>query len=139
MRRRGVWESLATRAASTEPVLVDARLAEEAFGPVLDLPRLLAEESHVIVYFSRYNASLPFHGGTIRYDYNRLGATAGVKIDCGCRCMRCRSSNLESVRVGEVEDDGYFDMHHTCAECGAHFDHLEGVVFKACDACGYES
>lgn len=57
---------------------------------------------------------------------------------CGCRCIRCKSRNLSSVRVGHVEPDGYYDMHHTCGSCGAHFDHLEGVVFDACDACGYD-
>ena len=40
--------------------------------------------------------------------------------------------------MGHVEADGYCDMHHTCGACGAHFDHLEGVVFDACDACGYD-
>lgn len=40
--------------------------------------------------------------------------------------------------MGNVEADGYCDMHHTCGACGAHFDHLEGVVFDACDTCGYE-
>ena len=43
------------------------------------------------------------------------------------------------MRVGHAEADGYCDMHHTCRACGAHFDHLEGVVFDACDACGYDA
>ena len=61
----------------------------------------------------------------------------GEGAACGCRCIRCKSRDLTSLRVGPVESDGYYDMHHTCGSCGAHFDHLEGVVFDACDACGY--
>lgn len=43
------------------------------------------------------------------------------------------------MRVGHAEADGYYDMHHTCGACGIHFDHLEGVVFDACGACGYDA
>ncbi len=57
-------------------------------------------------------------------------------MECGCHCIRCGSTRLESARVGDVEPDGYYDMHHTCNDCGAHFDHLEGDVFERCDACG---
>ena len=58
---------------------------------------------------------------------------------CGCRCIRCKGTELKSRRIGPADADGYYDMHHTCASCNAHFDHLEGVVFDACDACGYDS
>lgn len=50
--------------------------------------------------------------------------------------MACGSGLLESRRVGDVEPDGYYDMHHTCRECGAHFDHLEGDTFERCETCG---
>ncbi len=65
------------------------------------------------------------------------GMATRVETGCGCRCIRCKSGDLESMQVGKREDDGYFEMHHTCRGCNAHFDHLEGVVFEACDVCGY--
>lgn len=58
---------------------------------------------------------------------------------CGCRCIRCKSADLKSHRIGPADADGYYDMHHTCGACGAHFDHLEGVVFDACDVCCYDN
>ena len=39
--------------------------------------------------------------------------------------------------VGEPEEDGYYDMHHTCADCNTHFDHLEGETFAVCQVCGF--
>ena len=36
-----------------------------------------------------------------------------MKIECGCHCIKCKSTDLESNRIGEVEEDGYYDMHHT--------------------------
>lgn len=62
-----------------------------------------------------------------------------VKVGCGCHCIRCGSTALESGRVGKVEEDGYFDMHHTCMDCNAHFDHLDGETFDRCERCGYGS
>ena len=62
-----------------------------------------------------------------------------MKFECGCHCIRCKGVNLESSRVGEVEPDGYFDVHHTCKDCNAHFDHLDGQIFDRCKICGYES
>ena len=59
-------------------------------------------------------------------------------MSCSCRCISCGSVDLESKQVSESEDDGYFDMHHTCKKCKTHFDHLEGNVFKSCNICGYE-
>lgn len=59
-------------------------------------------------------------------------------MECGCHCIRCGSIQLESFRVGDVEQDGYFDMHHTCVQCGTHFDHLEGDTFERCQTCGAE-
>ncbi len=61
-----------------------------------------------------------------------------MRTDCGCHCMKCGGTDLESRQTGR-EEDGYFDMHHTCRGCNAHFDHLEGTMFDACDACGYPS
>lgn len=60
-----------------------------------------------------------------------------MRVDCGCRCIRCKGTDLESHRTGGTEADGYFDMHHTCKECGAHFDHLDGETFSECEKCGY--
>ena len=61
-----------------------------------------------------------------------------MKIECGCHCISCGSTDMESNRVGEVEQDGYFDMHHTCNNCHTHFDHLDGQTFDSCEKCGYE-
>ncbi|MBI1828192.1 MAG: hypothetical protein HY222_07950 [Thaumarchaeota archaeon] len=60
-------------------------------------------------------------------------------MQCGCHCIKCGSTDLKSEQVGEIESDGYFDMHHTCRKCNVHFDHLEGDVFDFCKVCGYES
>lgn len=62
-----------------------------------------------------------------------------MKIECGCHCIKCNSTNLESNRVGQIEKDGYFDMHHTCNECNTHFDHLEGEIFDNCKKCQYKT
>ncbi len=65
----------------------------------------------------------------------------GLKIDfmeCGCHCIKCKSTELESIQVGKVGNDGYFDMHHTCKKCNTHFDHLEGDVFDDCKICNYK-
>ena len=40
-----------------------------------------------------------------------------MKIECGCHCIKCGNTDLESNQIGEVEEDGYFDMHHTCKSC----------------------
>ena len=60
-------------------------------------------------------------------------------MNCGCHCIKCKSTELESKRIGEIQKDGYFDMHHTCQKCNAHFDHLEGDVFDICDICNYKA
>jgi hypothetical protein len=60
-------------------------------------------------------------------------------MQCGCHCIKCGSTDLKSEQVGEIESDGYFDMHHTCRKCNVHFDHLEGDVFDPCKICGYKS
>ena len=54
-------------------------------------------------------------------------------------CINCKSTELESNRIGNIEKDGYFDMHHTCQKCNVHFDHLEGTIFKDCKICDYKS
>jgi len=48
-----------------------------------------------------------------------------MEIQCGCHCIKCNSTKLESKRIGKTEENGYFDMHHTCKECDTHFDHLK--------------
>jgi len=53
--------------------------------------------------------------------------------------IKCGSTKLNSKRVGIIEKDGYFDMHHTCMDCNTHFDHLEGITFEACDVCNYKT
>ena len=60
-------------------------------------------------------------------------------MSCGCQCIKCKSTELESKRIGEIQKDGCFDMHHTCQKCNAHFDHLEGDVFNICDICNYKA
>ena len=67
-----------------------------------------------------------------------MAEAEAARAACGCRCIRCKGAELESRRIGPADADGYYDMHHTCVSCNAHFDHLEGVVFDACDACGYD-
>ena len=62
-----------------------------------------------------------------------------LKIECGCHCIKCKSTNLESNKIGEVEKDGYFDIHHTCNQCKTHFDHLDGEIFSSCKKCNYFS
>ena len=62
-----------------------------------------------------------------------------MKIECGCHCIKCGKTNLESKQIGETESDGYFDMHHTCKSCNTHFDHLEGEIFSSCEKCGYKN
>ena len=61
-----------------------------------------------------------------------------MKIECGCHCIKCGSEDLESNKVGEIEEDGYFDMHHTCNNCNIHFDHLEGEIFDSCSRCEFK-
>ena len=68
-------------------------------------------------------------------DYWRQGI---MKIECGCHCIKCGTTDLESNQVGEIEKDGYFDLHHTCKSCNVHFDHLEGEIFDSCNKCNYK-
>ena len=60
-----------------------------------------------------------------------------MEIKCGCHCITCKSTNLESNKIGLVGKDGYFDMHHTCQQCNTHFDHLDGEIFVNCIKCNY--
>ncbi|MBP2624980.1 MAG: hypothetical protein KAF24_03395 [Nitrosopumilaceae archaeon] len=57
---------------------------------------------------------------------------------CGCHCIICKNSMLESKQVGKTEDDGYFDMHHTCKKCKTHFNHLDGQIITNCKICDNE-
>ena len=59
-------------------------------------------------------------------------------MECGCHCIKCKSTKINFNKVGKTEKDGYYDMHHTCLECGVHFDHLDGTIFDSCDTCGYQ-
>lgn len=54
---------------------------------------------------------------------------------CGCRCMNCKSSQLESNQF--ISSDGYKDIHHTCLVCNLHFNHLDGEQFQMCEICRY--
>jgi transposase-like protein len=47
----------------------------------------------------------------------------------------CKSQNLEGKSF--TASDGYIDIHHSCRDCGSHFDHLDGTVFEKCDICSY--
>lgn len=58
-------------------------------------------------------------------------------MNCGCHCINCGSTDLDSRQVGNIEADGFFDMHHTCKKCKTHFDHLEGNIFDSCKICNY--
>ncbi len=58
---------------------------------------------------------------------------------CGCRCIRCKATGLSTQTLARVHADGEPDMHHTCKECNAHFDHLEGDIFESCTECGYRT
>jgi ribosomal protein L37E len=49
--------------------------------------------------------------------------------------MNCKSSLLESKNF--IAADGFEDIHHTCKECGIHFNHLDGEQFKTCSICNY--
>ena len=60
-----------------------------------------------------------------------------MEIKCGCHCIKCKSTNLESNKIGLVGKDRYFDMHHTCQQCNTHFDHLDGEIFVNCIKCNY--
>ena len=60
-------------------------------------------------------------------------------MKCGCHCIKCNSTELDSKQVSKTGYDGYFDMHHTCKSCNTHCDHLEGEVFESCKICNYES
>ena len=60
-------------------------------------------------------------------------------MECGCHCIKCGSTELDSKQVSQSEKDGYFDMHHTCQNCNTHFDHLEGDIFNSCKICNYSS
>lgn len=60
-------------------------------------------------------------------------------MECNCHCIKCHGVDLDSKRVGQIESDGYYSMHHTCKSCNTHFDHLEGEVFDACDICNYSN
>jgi predicted Zn-ribbon and HTH transcriptional regulator len=57
-------------------------------------------------------------------------------MKCGCRCVHCKSNDLESFTVPLENDD--FDIHHTCRGCGIHFNHLDGETYEKCDKCAYE-
>ena len=59
-------------------------------------------------------------------------------MKCGCHCIKCGSTKITFQQIGEVESDGYYDMHHTCEDCKAHFDHLDGQIFDSCDKCNYK-
>ncbi len=47
----------------------------------------------------------------------------------------CKGQKLEGKSF--TAPDGYLDIHHTCKDCGAHFDHLDGTVFEKCEICSY--
>lgn len=61
-----------------------------------------------------------------------------MKFNCGCHCIKCGSTDLESNQIGDTEEDGYFDMHHTCNRCKTHFDHLDGTIFDSCTICRFK-
>jgi predicted Zn-ribbon and HTH transcriptional regulator len=56
-------------------------------------------------------------------------------VNCGCRCIKCKSKRLESFSF--VAKDGFDDIHHTCLACGTHFDHLDGQIYITCQVCKF--
>lgn len=60
-----------------------------------------------------------------------------MEITCGCRCIVCKSQKLTGNSFTAA--DGYTDIHHTCRDCGAHFDHLDGTVFEKCEICHFKT
>lgn len=58
-----------------------------------------------------------------------------MEIHCGCRCIVCKGQKLTGKSF--TAPDGYLDIHHTCKDCNAHFDHLDGTVFVKCEICNY--
>ncbi len=60
-------------------------------------------------------------------------------MKCGCHCIKCNSTELESKQISKVEDDGYSDMHHSCKMFYTNFDHLEVDFFEDCKICNYKS
>ena len=54
---------------------------------------------------------------------------------CSCRCMNCKSSNLDYKEF--LAEDGFQDIHHTCKNCGIHFNHLDGEQFENCKICNF--
>jgi len=49
----------------------------------------------------------------------------------------CKSQKLTGNSFTAA--DGYVDIHHTCKDCGAHFDHLDGTVFEKCEICHFKT
>jgi len=61
--------------------------------------------------------------------------TKKFQMICGCRCIECKSQQLESFSF--FASDGFKEMHHTCLSCGIHFNHLDGDTHIICQACNY--
>ena len=61
--------------------------------------------------------------------------TKKFQMICGCRCIECKSQQLESFSF--FASDGFEEMHHTCLSCGIHFNHLDGDTHIICQACNY--
>jgi len=56
---------------------------------------------------------------------------------CGCRCIKCKSQQLESFSF--VAPDDFDEMHHTCLSCDTHFNHLDGDTYVICKTGNYIS
>ncbi|MGH9909652.1 MAG: hypothetical protein ACRD32_03350 [Nitrososphaerales archaeon] len=50
--------------------------------------------------------------------------------------MYCKSNDLESFTIELPDND--CDIHHTCKNCGIHFNHLDGESYTTCDKCNYK-
>ena len=59
-----------------------------------------------------------------------------LEVECNCRCINCKSQMLTSKEF--IAEDGYEDSHHTCQNCGIHFNHLDGERFTKCIVCDFD-
>lgn len=54
---------------------------------------------------------------------------------CNCRCMSCKSPDLDNSEF--IAPDGFNEVHHTCKDCGTHFNHLDGDTYDSCIECNF--
>ena len=51
-----------------------------------------------------------------------------MKIECGCHCIKCKSTDLESNRIGKIEKPG---IAKSTKHCGTEENaKIEGAILK---------